>query len=75
MAAEEERAVTSRELSTYGRPLEMMTYIRYLGRVILAADNDCPELVSKLSLVRAVWKRIKRTLSREGRSRGCTDFS
>ena len=65
MAAEEERAVTSRAFSAYGCALEMVTYLRYLGQVILAAYNDWPEVVSNLSRSRAVWKRTTRILSRE----------
>ena len=44
----------------------MVTSLRYLGRVILAADNNWPEVVSKFSRTRAVWKRMTRILSREG---------
>ena len=40
LAAEEEREVTTRDLSSYGNPLEMVTSIKYLGRVILATDDD-----------------------------------
>ena len=40
MVAEEERAFASREFSAYGIPLEMVTYLRYLVRVILADDKD-----------------------------------
>ena len=38
LAAEEGREVTARALSAYGRPLEMATSFRYLGRVISVAD-------------------------------------
>ena len=44
----------------------MVTYFRYLGRVILAADNHWPEVVRKFYRERAVWKKMKRILSREG---------
>ena len=37
LEAEEDRAVISRKFSAYGRPLEMVNYFRYLGRVISAA--------------------------------------
>ena len=40
LAAEEERAVTSREFSADGSPLEMVTSFIYLGRVISAEDDD-----------------------------------
>ena len=35
-------------------------------QVILAADDDCPEVVRNLYWARAVWKRMTITLSREG---------
>ena len=66
LTAEEERAVTSRAFSTYGPPLEIVTYFRYLGRVILGADENCPLVVWNLVKVRAVWRRTTRILSREG---------
>ena len=34
LAAEEERAFTSRAVSAYGCPLDMVTSYKYLGRVI-----------------------------------------
>ena len=52
--------------SAYGRPLKMVTSVRYLGQVILAADNDWPEVVRNLSRARAVCKRTTRILSMEG---------
>ena len=66
LAAEEEMKVTARAFSTYGLPLEMVTPFQYLGRVILAADNDWPEVARNLSRARAVQKRMKGILSREG---------
>ena len=38
----------------------------YLGRVILAADDDWPTVVRKFSRERAIWRRMMRILSREG---------
>ena len=66
MAEEEKRAVTSRAFSTYGRPLEMMTSFRYLGRLISAVDNDWAAVVRNLGKAWAVWRRMTRILSREG---------
>ena len=43
-----------------------MTAIRYLVRVISAADNNWPAVVSNLGRAREVWKRITRILSRYG---------
>ena len=44
----------------------MVNSFRYLGRVILVADNDWPEVVRKLLRTRAMWKRMTRILSRKG---------
>ena len=66
MAEKEGRSVTSREFSAYGHPLEMVTSFRYLGRVILAEDDEWPAVVRNLSQARAVWKRMTIILSREG---------
>ena len=44
----------------------MVTSLKYLGRMILAADNNWPALVKNLSLARTVWSRMLRILSREG---------
>ena len=74
LAEEEERAVPSREFRSYGRPIEMVTSFRYLGRVILAADNDWPALVQNLAKARAVWRMKKRILSREGEEPRVSEF-
>ena len=66
LAAEEGRDLTSRYFSAYGIPLEMMTSFRYLGRVILTADEEFPVMTKNLSRERAVWRRMRRILSREG---------
>ena len=44
----------------------MVTSIRYLERVISAADDDWPAVVSNLSRAREVWRRMMGILSREG---------
>ena len=66
LAAEEEREVTARSFSAYGRPLEMVTSFRYKVRVISAAYDDWPEVVKNLYQARAVWRRMTLILSREG---------
>ena len=40
LATEEARAVTSRAFSSYGLPIKMVPYFKYLGRVLLEADDD-----------------------------------
>ena len=44
----------------------MVTSLKYLGQVILAADDDWPAVVQNLSWSRKVWIRMSRILSREG---------
>ena len=46
----------------------MVTSFRYMGIVILAADDNWPAVVQNLTKARAVWRRMIRILSREGES-------
>ena len=55
----------ARAFSAHGRPLEMVTSVKYLGRMILAADNNWPAVVKILSRSWTFWRRILRILSRE----------
>ena len=64
MAEKEEREVASRAFSAYEHPLEMVTSFKHLGRVISAADDNCPAVARNFYWVREVWKRMKRILSR-----------
>ena len=66
LAAEEEREATARAFRAYGRPLEMVTSFRYLGRVISEEDNDWLAVARNLSWTRAVWSKMARILRREG---------
>ena len=52
--------------SAYGRPLKMVNSLKYLGRVILATDDDWLAAMKNLSRSRKVWGRMPRILSREG---------
>ena len=54
MAEEEDRAVTSREFITYGLPLEMVTYFKYLGRVLSVEDVDWPTVFQNIVKARTV---------------------
>ena len=47
LAALEAVEVTSRAFSAYGRPVEMVTSFKYLGRVISATDKNWTAVVSK----------------------------
>ena len=66
MSEEEERAVTSRDFSAYGHPLEMVTSFKYLGRVISAMYNDWLELFRNMVKAREVWRSLSRILIRGG---------
>ena len=44
----------------------MATSLKYLGRMILAADKDWTVVVKNLSRARTVWRRMLRILSRKG---------
>ena len=44
----------------------MVTYFRYLGRVILAADDNWLLVVRNFTRERVVWSRMMRILSKEG---------
>ena len=52
----------------------MVTSFRYLGRVILAADDDWPEVVKYLSRARAVWKMMTRIISGYGEEQWVSVF-
>ena len=43
----------------------MVTSFKYLGQVILAADEDWPVVVNNLSGARTFWSRMSHILSRE----------
>ena len=66
LASEEERAEISRAFSAYGCTLEMVLYFIHLEIVLLAADNDWPVEIQNLTKAQAVWRRMKRILSRKG---------
>ena len=66
LAADDKREVTVRDFSAYGGPLEMVTSFKYLGQVILAMDNDWPEVARNLARAKTVWRRMSHILSREG---------
>ena len=64
--AEEDKEVTVRAFSAYGRPLEMVNSFKYRGGVILAMDDNWMVVVRNLAQGKTVWRRISRIFSREG---------
>ena len=57
--------MTSRSFSAYGLPLEMVTSLKYLGRVLSVADDDWLTVVRNHVKARTVWWRMSNILSRE----------
>ena len=60
------RAGIYMSITAYGILLYPITSFRCLGRVLLAADNDWPVVVQKLSREWQKWVRLSRVLNREG---------
>ena len=54
-------------ITAYGIPLALITSFKYLGRILLvAADEDWPEVFKNLWREHKKWARMTRVLSREG---------
>ena len=66
MAEAELRDSTERAFGAYGKPLESVATFKYLGRVVTAGDDNCPEVAVNLVKARKSWGRLSRILSREG---------
>ena len=60
------QAGTDITTTTYGIPLEPVTYFKYIGRFLLTADNDWSAVVHNLWRERQKWAHLSRVLSREG---------
>ena len=56
----------ARYFQAYRRPIETVTYFKYLGRVMTELENDCTEVVGNLWKARKIWNRPTRILGREG---------
>ena len=44
----------------------MVTYSKYLGRVLIALYDDWPEVVLNLRKARSIWAQLSRILGWEG---------
>ena len=42
----------------YGRPLVNRMAFQHLGRIIMATDDDCPNVVANISKARKKWARM-----------------
>ena len=59
------REKTVRAFQDYIRPLESVMPFKYLGRIMMALDNDWPEVVGNLRNLRKIWAHMLRLLGRE----------
>ena len=66
LVVEENRADTERSFRENGRPLTMVLTFNYLGRIIMASDNEWKLVVGNLCEAQNKWARISRILGREG---------
>ena len=55
-----------RAFEDYGKPLETVATLKYMGRVMTAGDDDWPEVAENLVKARKSWGRLSQILSREG---------
>ena len=46
----------------YSRPVATVTSFKYLGQVLTAADENCPEVVGNLRKARKIWEWMERVL-------------
>ena len=66
LAEAETQENLERAFEAYGAPIESVTGFKYLGIILTATDNDWPEVVGNLWVVRRSWGRLSRVLGREG---------
>ena len=66
MSEAEFRDITERAFKAYGKPLEIVSTFKYLGRVMTAGDDSWPAVAGNLVKARKSWGRLLHILSREG---------
>ena len=66
MAEEDLLEIKEKAFQAYIRPLETVTSIKYLGRVLTVADENWLEVVGNLRNVRKSWACLARILWWEG---------
>ena len=66
LAEVETRESKERAFEAYREPIKNVSAFTYLGRVLMAGDDDWPEVVTKLEKARRSWGRLSRLLGREG---------
>ena len=48
----------TRAFRAYGWPLNLVTSLKYLGRILMASDDYLPEVVGNLRKARNTWARL-----------------
>ena len=66
LAEEEARSGIELAITAYGIPLTPFTSFKYLGRVLLSADDDWLAVVNNLWRAQQKWERLTRVSIREG---------
>ena len=58
------RESTERAFEAYGKPLENVVAFKYLGRSMMAGDDNWPAVAGNLPKARKSWGRFPRILCR-----------
>ena len=64
LAEAETRENLERAFEAYRAPIESVTELKYLGKVLMATDGNWPVVVGNLGKVRRSWGRLSRVLNR-----------
>ena len=60
------RENSERAFHAYGKPMEVVSEFRYLGRLLTATDDDWSAVAGNTQKARVSWGRLARVLGREG---------
>ena len=55
------REITARDFQAYGRPIEWITYFKYLGHIITDSGDYWPAIVGNLGKASKIWERLSIT--------------
>ena len=54
--------IAEKAFQAYVRSLATVTLFKYLGQVLTAADENCPEVFGNLRKARKIWEWMERVL-------------
>ena len=66
LAEAEARESSERAINSYRKPIKNVSAFRYLGRVLMAGDDDWLAVIGNLGKARKSWGRLSWVLGREG---------